>query len=168
MKSISYTVGSEVLVIKTNDDLPEDQKVLKAGSTMDLTFRWRFDKARVYTATATVVLTMNGEDFTFTRTCPWMCWTPTHWCTSASTLLIIMSMCPATTRTPWATSPTWPPVTASRTVQLNTSEDLIAACGNEEVQGHRPDCNSFPPSGRCPDQSQDLLRSRAGSHYGLQ
>ena len=26
-----------------------------------------FDKARVYTVTATVVLTMNGEDFTFTK-----------------------------------------------------------------------------------------------------
>ena len=134
VKSISYTVGSEVLVIKTNDDLPEDQKVLKAGSTMDLTFPVEFDKARVYTVTATVVLTMNGEDFTFTKDLSLDV-------LDADALVYIgidashyNEYVSGNYKDSMGNFSNLAAGYSVRTVQLNTSEDLIAACGNEKYK----------------------------------
>ena len=134
VKSISYTVGSEVLVIKTNDDLPEDQKVLKAGSTMDLTFPVKFDKARVYTVTATVVLTMNGEDFTFTKDLSLDV-------LDADALVYIgidashyNEYVSGNYKDSMGNFSNLAAGYSVRTVQLNTSEDLIAACGNEKYK----------------------------------
>ena len=134
VKSISYTVGSEVLVIRTNDDLPEDQKVLKAGSTMDLTFPVEFDKARVYTVTATVVLTMNGEDFTFTKDLSLDV-------LDADALVYIgidashyNEYVSGNYKDSMGNFSNLAAGYSVRTVQLNTSEDLIAACGNEKYK----------------------------------
>ena len=44
-----------------------------------------------------------------------------------------------------------------RTVQLNSSEELIAACGNPKVQGSDPH-RSQPPSGGRSGRSQDVQR----------
>ncbi len=67
IKSITYTVGDQVLLYKDNADLPEGQKVVAAGSTLDLEMPVTFQSARVYTVKVTVILELDGQDFTFTK-----------------------------------------------------------------------------------------------------
>ena len=67
VKSITYSCDGTKLLEKTAADLSDEQRTLKASSTMALSFPLTFDVAKVYNLTATVVLTLKGEDYTFTK-----------------------------------------------------------------------------------------------------
>ena len=101
---------------------------------MDLTFPVEFDKARVYTVTATVVLTMNGEDFTFTKDLSLDV-------LDADALVYIgidashyNEYVSGNYKDSMGNFSNLAAGYSVRTVQLNTSEDLIAACGNEKYK----------------------------------
>ena len=61
IKSITYAVGSQVLASAT------DAGTVPASGTLDLSYDISFDTARVYKVTATVVLEQDGKENVFTK-----------------------------------------------------------------------------------------------------
>ena len=61
IKSLTYTIGGEVIGEDTTAG------TLKASSTTDVEFKYTPDKARMTTITVTVVLEQNGKEYTFTK-----------------------------------------------------------------------------------------------------
>ena len=61
IKSITYAVGSQVLASAT------DAGTVPASGTLDLSYDISFDTARVYKVTATVVLEQDGKEYVFTK-----------------------------------------------------------------------------------------------------
>ena len=61
IKSITYAVGSQVLASAT------DAGTVPASGTLDLSYDVSFDTARVYKVTATVVLEQDGKEYVFTK-----------------------------------------------------------------------------------------------------
>ena len=61
IKSITYAVGSQVLASAT------DAGTVPASGTLDLSYDISFDTARVYKVTATVVLEQDGKGYVFTK-----------------------------------------------------------------------------------------------------
>ena len=61
IKSITYTVGSQVLTSAT------DAGTVPASGTLALSYDISFDTARVYKVTATVVLEQDGKEYVFTK-----------------------------------------------------------------------------------------------------
>ena len=61
IKSITYAVGSQVLASAT------DVGTVPASGTLDLSYDISFDTARVYKVTATVVLEQDGKEYVFTK-----------------------------------------------------------------------------------------------------
>ena len=61
IKSITYAVGSQVLTSAT------DAGTIPASGTLDLSYDISFDTARVYKVTATVVLEQDGKEYVFTK-----------------------------------------------------------------------------------------------------
>ena len=61
IKSITYAVGSQVLTSAT------DVGTVPASGTLDLSYDISFDTARVYKVTATVVLEQDGKEYVFTK-----------------------------------------------------------------------------------------------------
>ena len=61
IKSITYAVGSQVLTSAT------DAGTVPASGTLDLSYDISFDTARVYKVTATVVLEQDGKEYVFTK-----------------------------------------------------------------------------------------------------
>ena len=61
IKSITYAVGSQVLISAT------DAGTVPASGTLDLSYDISFDTARVYKVTATVVLEQDGKEYVFTK-----------------------------------------------------------------------------------------------------
>ena len=61
IKSITYAVGSQVLTSAT------DAGTVPASGTLDLSYDVSFDTARVYKVTATVVLEQDGKEYVFTK-----------------------------------------------------------------------------------------------------
>ena len=129
IKSITYAVGSQVLASAT------DAGTVPASGTLDLSYAYLLryrpglsgHRHRGAGAGRQGVCVHQGH-------LPWTCWTPTTWCISASTPPTTTSMWPVTTRIPWATSATWRASTNVRTVELKTSDDLIAACSNPKFK----------------------------------
>ena len=61
IKSITYAVGSQVLTSAT------DAGTVPASGTLDLSYDISFDTARVYKVTVTVVLEQDGKEYVFTK-----------------------------------------------------------------------------------------------------
>ena len=62
VKALSYTIGGVSI------GLDETGYTVAAGSTLEIPFKWTPDKARVTTVTVTAIVDQGGNEYTFTKT----------------------------------------------------------------------------------------------------
>ena len=128
VKSLTYTVGSEVL----GSDLNEH--VITASSTLDVTFDWTPTKAKVTTVTVTAVVEQDGKEYTFTKQIDLDV-------LDADSLVYIgidashyNEYVAGNYKDSMGNFGNLAAKYSVRTVQLNTSKDLIAACTNPKYK----------------------------------
>ena len=129
IKSVSYTMNGAEL---TGDKL--GATVVPASGTAAVTFAYTPATARVMTITVTVVLTLNGEDYTFTKDI-------TLDVLDASKLVYIgidashyNEYVAGNYKDSMGNFGTLAAQYSVRTVELKTSAELIAACGNDKYK----------------------------------
>ena len=128
IKSLTYTIGGEVIGEDTTAG------TLKASSTTDVEFKYTPDKARMTTITVTVVLEQNGKEYTFTKDISLDV-------LDADKLVYIgidashyNEYVAGNYKDSMGNFGALAAEYDVRTVQLNSSEELIAACGNAKYK----------------------------------
>ncbi len=129
VKSITYTTsGSVVLGTDTTD------YTVPASGTLAVDFKYTPDVAKVMTVTATVVMEQNGKEYTFTKDIELDV-------LNADSLVYIgidashhNEYVAGNYKDSMGNFGALAASYSARTVQLNTSEDLIAACSNPKFQ----------------------------------
>ena len=128
IKSLTYTIGGEVIGEDTTAG------TLKASSTTDVEFKYTPDKARMTTITVTVVLEQNGKEYTFTKDISLDV-------LDANKLVYIgidashyNEYVAGNYKDSMGNFGALAAEYDVRTVQLNSSEELIAACGNAKYK----------------------------------
>ena len=129
VKSVSYTVNGKEL-----DGIKGGAETVPASGTAAVTFRYTPSAARVMTLTVTAVLTLNDKDYTFTKDV-------TLDVLNASKLVYIgidaahyNEYVAGNYKDSMGNFGNLAAEYSVRTVQLNTSEELIAACGNSKYK----------------------------------
>ncbi len=132
--SITYKTGDTVLVKKTAADLTAEQKTVKASSTLALTFPVTFTTAKVYTVTAVVEMEQDGKQYTFSKELELDV-------LDADELVYVgidashhNEYVSGNYKDSMGNFGTLAAQYSIRTVQLNTSEELIAACSNPKFK----------------------------------
>jgi uncharacterized protein YaiE (UPF0345 family)/DNA/RNA endonuclease YhcR with UshA esterase domain len=128
IKSITYAVGSQVLASAT------DVGTVPASGTLALSYDVSFDTARVYKVTATVVLEQDGKEYVFTKDI-------TLDVLNADDLVYIgidashyNEYVAGNYKDSMGNFGNLAGKYNVRTVELNTSDDLIAACSNPKFK----------------------------------
>ena len=129
VKSLKYTVkGGDVLGTDTTE------RALNAGSTLDVEFKYTPTAARVMTITVEAVIEQNGEEFTFTKDIELDV-------LDANGLVYIgidashyNEYVAGNYKDSMGNFGELAAGYSVRTVQLNTSDDLIAACSNDKYK----------------------------------
>ena len=126
--SLIYSIGGKVIGTDTAG------YTIAAGSTLDIPFKWTPDQARVTTVTVTAVVNQNGKDYTFTKTISLDV-------LDASKLVYIgfdashyNEYVNGNYKDSMGNFGNLAAEYSVRTVQLNTSADLIAACSNPKYK----------------------------------
>ena len=126
--SLIYSIGGKVIGTDTAG------YTIAAGSTLDIPFKWTPDQARVTTVTVTAVVNQNGKDYTFTKTISLDV-------LDASKLVYIgfdashyNEYVNGNYKDSMGNFGSLAAEYSVRTVQLNTSADLIAACSNPKYK----------------------------------
>ena len=129
VKSVSYTVNGKEL-----DGIKGGAETVPASGTAAVTFRYTPSAARVMTLTVTAVLTLNDKDYTFTKDV-------TLDVLNASKLVYIgidaahyNEYVAGNYKDSMGNFGNLAAEYSVRTVQLNTSEELIAACGSSKYK----------------------------------
>ena len=128
IKSITYAVGSQVLTSAT------DAGTVPASGTLALSYDVSFDTARVYKVTATVVLEQDGKEYVFTKDI-------TLDVQNADDLVYIgidashyNEYVAGNYKDSMGNFGSLAGQYSVRTVELKTSDDLIAACSNPKFK----------------------------------
>ena len=128
VKSLTYTIGSEVIGADTTG------YTVAASSTQDVTFQWTPDKARSVTIKVTAVVEQNGKEYTFTKDIALDV-------LNADDLVYIgidashyNEYVAGNHKDSMGNFGELASKYSVRTVQLNTSADLIAACSNPKYK----------------------------------
>ena len=128
IKSITYAVGSQVLTSAT------DAGTVPASGTLALSYDVSFDTARVYKVTATVVLEQDGKEYVFTKDI-------TLDVLNADDLVYIgidashyNEYVAGNYKDSMGNFGSLAGKYSVRTVELKTSDDLIAACSNPKFK----------------------------------
>ena len=126
--SLIYSIGGKVIGTDTAG------YTIAAGSTLDIPFRWTPDQARVATVLVTAVVNQNNKDYTFTKTISLDV-------LDASKLVYIgidashyNEYVNGNYKDSMGNFGNLAAEYSVRTVQLNTSADLIAACSNPKYK----------------------------------
>ena len=126
--SLIYSIGGKVIGTDTAG------YTIAAGSTLDIPFKWTPDQARVTTVTVTAVVNQNNKDYTFTKTISLDV-------LDASKLVYIgidashyNEYVNGNYKDSMGNFGSLAAEYSVRTVQLNTSADLIAACSNPKYK----------------------------------
>ena len=126
--SLIYSIGGKVIGTDTAG------YTIAAGSTLDIPFKWTPDQARVATVLVTAVVNQNNKDYTFTKTISLDV-------LDASKLVYIgidashyNEYVNGNYKDSMGNFGSLAAEYSVRTVQLNTSEDLIAACSNPKYK----------------------------------
>ncbi len=126
--SLIYSIGGKVIGTDTAG------YTIAAGSTLDIPFKWTPDQARVATVLVTAVVNQNGKDYTFTKTISLDV-------LDAGKLVYIgidashyNEYVSGNYKDGMGNFGNLAADYSVRTVQLNTSEDLIAACSNPKYK----------------------------------
>ena len=126
--SLIYSIGGKVIGTDTAG------YTIAAGSTLDIPFKWTPDQARVATVLVTAVVNQNGKDYTFTKTISLDV-------LDASKLVYIgfdashyNEYVNGNYKDSMGNFSNLAAEYSVRTVQLNTSADLIAACSNPKYK----------------------------------
>ena len=126
--SLIYSIGGKVIGTDTAG------YTIAAGSTLDIPFKWTPDQARVATVLVTAVVNQNGKDYTFTKTISLDV-------LDASKLVYIgidashyNEYVSGNYKDSMGNFGNLAAEYSVRTVQLNTSADLIAACSNPKYK----------------------------------
>ena len=126
--SLVYSIGGKVIGTDTAG------YTIAAGSTLDIPFKWTPDQARVATVLVTAVVNQNGKDYTFTKTISLDV-------LDASKLVYIgfdashyNEYVNGNYKDSMGNFGSLAAEYSVRTVQLNTSADLIAACSNPKYK----------------------------------
>ena len=126
--SLVYSIGGKVIGTDTAG------YTIAAGSTLDIPFKWTPDQARVATVLVTAVVNQNNKDYTFTKTISLDV-------LDASKLVYIgidashyNEYVSGNYKDSMGNFGNLAAEYSVRTVQLNTSADLIAACSNPKYK----------------------------------
>ncbi len=126
--SLIYSIGGKVIGTDTAG------YTIAAGSTLDIPFKWTPDQARVATVLVTAVINQNNKDYTFTKTISLDV-------LDASKLVYIgidashyNEYVNGNYKDSMGNFGNLAAEYSVRTVQLNTSADLIAACSNPKYK----------------------------------
>ena len=126
--ALSYTIGGVSIGVDNTG------YTLAASSTLDIPFKWTPDKARVTTVTVTAVVKQGNNEYTFTKTVELDV-------QDAEKLVYIgidashyNEYVAGNYKDSMGNFGELASAYSVRTVQLNTSEDLIAACGNPKYK----------------------------------
>ena len=126
--SLVYSINGKVIGTDTAG------YTIAAGSTLDIPFKWTPDQARVATVLVTAVVNQNGKDYTFTKTISLDV-------LDASKLVYIgidashyNEYVSGNYKDSMGNFGNLAAEYSVRTVQLNTSADLIAACSNPKYK----------------------------------
>ena len=126
--SLVYSIGGKVIGTDTAG------YTIAAGSTLDIPFKWTPDQARVATVLVTAVVNQNSKDYTFTKTISLDV-------LDAGKLVYIgidashyNEYVSGNYKDGMGNFGNLAADYSVRTVQLNTSEDLIAACSNPKYK----------------------------------
>ena len=126
--SLIYSIGGKVIGTDTAG------YTIAAGSTLDIPFKWTPDQARVATVLVTAVVNQNNKDYTFTKTISLDV-------LDASKLVYIgfdashyNEYVNGNYKDSMGNFGSLAAEYSVRTVQLNTSADLIAACSNPKYK----------------------------------
>ena len=126
--SLIYSIGGKVIGTDTAG------YTIAAGSTLDIPFKWTPDQARVATVLVTAVVNQNNKDYTFTKTISLDV-------LDASKLVYIgidashyNEYVSGNYKDSMGNFGNLAAEYSVRTVQLNTSADLIAACSNPKYK----------------------------------
>ena len=126
--SLIYSIGGKVIGTDTAG------YTIAAGSTLDIPFKWTPDQARVATVLVTAVVNQNNKDYTFTKTISLDV-------LDASKLVYIgfdashyNEYVNGNYKDSMGNFGNLAAEYSVRTVQLNTSEELIAACSNPKYK----------------------------------
>ena len=126
--SLIYSIGGKVIGTDTAG------YTIAAGSTLDIPFKWTPDQARVATVLVTAVVNQNSKDYTFTKTISLDV-------LDAGKLVYIgidashyNEYVSGNYKDGMGNFGNLAADYSVRTVQLNTSEDLIAACSNPKYK----------------------------------
>ncbi len=126
--SLIYSIGGKVIGTDTAG------YTIAAGSTLDIPFKWTPDQARVATVLVTAVVNQNNKDYTFTKTIELDV-------LDAGKLVYIgidashyNEYVSGNYKDGMGNFGNLAADYSVRTVQLNTSEDLIAACSNPKYK----------------------------------
>ena len=132
IKSLTYTIGGTVIGV----DKGEGDKgyTLGKSSTLDVSFRYTPTAARVFTVQVTAVVEQNGKEYTFTKTIDLDV-------LNADALVYIgidashyNEYVAGNYKDSMGNFSNLAAEYSVRTVQLNSSEELIAACGNPKFK----------------------------------
>ena len=143
--SLIYSIGGKVIGTDTAG------YTIAAGSTLDIPFKWTPDQARVATVLVTAVVNQNNKDYTFTKTISLDV-------LDASKLVYIgidashyNEYVNGNYKDSMGNFGNLAAEYSVRTVQLNTSADLIAACSNPKYKA----MVLTAPSRRSPEAQAD-------------
>ena len=143
--SLIYSIGGKVIGTDTAG------YTIAAGSTLDIPFKWTPDQARVATVLVTAVVNQNNKDYTFTKTISLDV-------LDASKLVYIgidashyNEYVSGNYKDSMGNFGNLAAEYSVRTVQLNTSADLIAACSNPKYKA----MVLTAPSRRSPEAQAD-------------
>ena len=143
--SLIYSIGGKVIGTDTAG------YTIAAGSTLDIPFKWTPDQARVATVLVTAVVNQNNKDYTFTKTISLDV-------LDASKLVYIgfdashyNEYVNGNYKDSMGNFGSLAAEYSVRTVQLNTSADLIAACSNPKYKA----MVLTAPSRRSPEAQAD-------------
>ena len=128
VKALSYTIGGVSIGVD------QTGYTVAAGSTLEIPFKWTPDKARVTTVTVTAVVEQGGNEYTFTKTLELDV-------QDADKLVYIgidashyNEYVAGNYKDSMGNFGNLAAEYSVRTVTLNTSADLIAACGNSKYK----------------------------------
>ncbi len=128
VKALSYTIGGVSIGVD------QTGYTVAAGSTLEIPFKWTPDKARVTTVTVTAVVEQGGNEYTFTKTLELDV-------QDADKLVYIgidashyNEYVAGNYKDSMGNFGNLAAQYSVRTVTLNTSADLIAACGNSKYK----------------------------------
>ncbi len=128
VKALSYTIGGVSIGVD------QTGYTVAAGSTLEIPFKWTPDKARVTTVTVTAVVEQGGNEYTFTKTLELDV-------QDADKLVYIgidashyNEYVAGNYKDSMGNFGNLAAEYSVRTVALNTSADLIAACGNSKYK----------------------------------